>query len=178
MCSKALKRRRLVRANFESCSKLHETYLQQKINESLPLIFFPYKKKLFKEDEDRGQRSEFFFSLFFQFLDYWTDIGIRETEFNSLENALRSFFYFQTIQRKLGYILHECYVLNGTDNILKYVAWAAIGGMLFSNITFHRRLKEENVGNIDGIHRCCPLMGYIGENVVTSFVYQWRLWRI
>ena len=25
-------------------------------------------------------------------------------------------------QRKLGYILHECYVLNGTDNILKNVA--------------------------------------------------------
>ena len=53
-----------------------------------------------------------------------------------------------TTQRKLGYILHECYVLNGTDNILKNVAWAAIGGMLFSNVTFHRRLKEENVGRI------------------------------
>ena len=48
-------------------------------------------------------------------------------------------------QRKLGYILHECYVLNDADNILKYVAWAAKGDMLFSNVTFHRRLKEENI---------------------------------
>ena len=52
----------------------------------------------------------------------------------------------QYTQRKLGYILHECYVLNDTDNILKNIAWAAKGGMLFSNVTFHRRLKEENVG--------------------------------
>ena len=49
-------------------------------------------------------------------------------------------------QRKLGYILHECYVLNGTDNILINAAWVATGGLLFSNVTFHRRLKEENVG--------------------------------